>query len=192
MEGLESPWKWLFVDLFVGLFVKVGFWFVLKWAWWGCCSTQGRAVLPLRGSPLPLSPAHPHPATAGMQNSCLPGCAKGTSVHSVSWGMFWGSQGVKLLAPVGLVFLGISGTLGQLSAVLPYLSGVLRSFANKQAYKVRFIALDFLLGNWSPFNVGPALWTLCQWLTWAGCVYMHVCGLHLVLLFQAAPGSGTV
>lgn len=35
----------------------------------------------------------------------------------------------------------------------PYLSGILRSFSNKQAYKVRFIAFDFLIGNWSPFNL---------------------------------------
>lgn len=33
----------------------------------------------------------------------------------------------------------------------PYLSGILRGF--KQAYKVRFIAFDFLIGNWSPFNL---------------------------------------
>lgn len=58
--------------------------------------------------------------------------------------------------------LGNFGSLGQLTPVLPYLSGVLRSFANKQAYKVRFIAFDFLVGNWSPFNVCHVLWTLCQ------------------------------
>lgn len=72
--------------------------------------------------------------------------------------------------------LGNFGTLGQLSAVLPYLSGVLRSFANKQAYKVRFIAFDFLLGNWSPFNLGHALRTLCQrgWPEGCVCIYVRV------------------
>lgn len=102
------------------------------------------------------------------------------------------AKGVKLLPSVGWEIL------IRLTAVLPYLSGALRRFANKQAYKVRFIALDFLLGNWSPFNLCHALWTLCQWSWPEGCVYIHiyiflyVCGLHLVLLFQAAPGSGTI
>lgn len=123
--------------------------------------------------------SHPNAAPAGMQNSCLPGCA--TFAHPVSPGMFWVSQGrgKKGWNPWHFWFWFLVGKPGDSGAVLPYLSGVLRSFANKQAYKVRFIALGFLLGNWSPFNVGHALWTLCQWSWPEGCVYMCVCGVYI-------------
>lgn len=65
------------------------------------------------------------------------------------------------------------------SSAWPYLSGILRSFSNKQAYKVRFIAFDFLIGNWSPFNLCRVRWTLCQ-LSWLEeCVYVYACGYVL-------------
>lgn len=64
------------------------------------------------------------------------------------------AKGVKLITLVGLFpYWETVKVWAAECSTWPYLRGVLSSFSNKQAYKVRFIASDFLIRNWSPFNL---------------------------------------
>lgn len=161
--------------------------FVLKGSWWGCFEGLFSPLWALlTQTQLLLLP--------GMQNSSLPGCAKGTFVHSISWGLFWVLQtrqkGMKLLTFKWFWFL--IGKLWDSGTSWVQSCPTSEALLINKLIKVRFMALDFLLGNWSPFNLCHVLWTLCQGSWPEGCVNMDVCGLHLVFLFPAAPGSGRV